>query len=67
MMNNALAYPGIFRGALDVAADAITIDMLMAAAGALAAIVPEGEQMPEMMNPATHQAVANAVMKAAGR
>ena len=65
MMNNALAYPGIFRGALDVGAETITLEMLMAAAHALADIVPPGELMPEMMDPATHQAVAQAVMNAA--
>jgi malate dehydrogenase (oxaloacetate-decarboxylating) len=67
MMNNALAYPGIFRGALDAAAKAITIDMMMAAAEALAAIVPAGEFLPEMMDPATHRAVAQAVRAAAGQ
>ncbi len=64
MMNNALAYPGIFRGALDANASSITIDMLMAAAAALAGIVPAGELMPEMMDPATHKAVADAVRAA---
>jgi malate dehydrogenase (oxaloacetate-decarboxylating) len=67
MMNNALAYPGIFRGALDVAARSITIDMMLAAAKALAAAVPAGELMPEMMDPATHQAVAAAVAGAAAK
>jgi len=65
MINNALAYPGIFRGALDSGASAITTDMLMAAAGALAYIVPAGKLMPEMMDPATHRAVADAVQAAA--
>ena len=65
MMNNALAYPGIFRGALDARAKAITVEMMMAAARALAEIVPEGELLPEMMDPATHAAVAQAVMDAA--
>jgi len=64
MMNNALAYPGIFRGALDAAARSITLDMMMAAAAALAALVPEGQFLPEMMDPATHKAVAAAVVKA---
>jgi len=64
MMNNALAYPGIFRGALDAAAASITTDMLMAAAHALADAVPPGELMPEMMDPRTHQAVADAVAAA---
>ena len=66
MMNNALAYPGIFRGALDAGAEAITLEMLMAAAHVLADAVPEGELMPEMMDSATHKAVARAVMNAAG-
>ena len=65
MMNNALAYPGIFRGALDVEAESITIEMMMAAARALADVVPEGELMPEMMDPATHAAVADAVRSTA--
>lgn len=65
MMNNALAYPGIFRGALDAAAEAITVEMLMAAAGALAEAVPAGQLMPEMMDPRTHQAVAEAVERVA--
>jgi malate dehydrogenase (oxaloacetate-decarboxylating) len=65
MMNNALAYPGIFRGALDSQAESITIDMMLDAASALAGRVPEGQLMPEMMDPATHQAVAQAVAGAA--
>ncbi len=65
MMNNALAYPGIFRGALDAQATSITTGMMMAAAKALAGIVPQGELMPEMMNPSTHNAVARAVAEAA--
>jgi malate dehydrogenase (oxaloacetate-decarboxylating) len=67
MMNNALAYPGIFRGALDAGAEAITTEMLMAAAHALADIVPAGELLPEMMGPATHRAVAEAVRSAAAK
>ncbi len=65
MMNNALAYPGIFRGALDAEARSITVEMMMAAAHALADIVPEGELLPEMMDPNTHRTVAEAVMNAA--
>jgi len=67
IMNNALAYPGIFRGALDAAAESITTDMLMAAAKALAALVPQRQLMPEMMDRATHHAVAAAVMQVAGQ
>jgi malate dehydrogenase (oxaloacetate-decarboxylating) len=65
MMNNALAYPGIFRGALDAAASSITVEMMLAGAHALAEIVPEGELLPEMMDTETHDAVAEAVMNAA--
>jgi len=65
IMNNALAYPGLFRGALDCAAEAFTPAMLMAAAEALAERVPRGELMPEMMEPENHEAVAEAVQSAA--
>jgi len=44
MMNNALAYPGIFRGALDAAAERIDTEMLMAAAHALAGVVPSSRR-----------------------
>lgn len=66
-MNNAIAYPGIFRGAMDARAKSITFGMMMAAARALAQIVPEGELLPEMMDPATHAAVARAVAEAADK
>jgi malate dehydrogenase (oxaloacetate-decarboxylating) len=66
MMNNALAYPGIFRGALDSGAKCISIEMMTAAAKALAGIVPEGQLLPEMMDPVTHRTVAGAVADAAG-
>ena len=67
MMNNALAYPGIFRGALDANVPTITQEMLMAAAKALATCVPPGDLMPEMMDPNTHKAVADAVKAAAAK
>ena len=65
MINNAIAYPGIFRGALDAQASTITLDMIIAAAEAIAAVVPDDQLLPEMMDPATHQAVAKAVADAA--
>ena len=61
MMNNALAYPGIFRGALNAGVESITKAMMMAAAKALASLVPESALMPEMMDKATHRAVSEAV------
>jgi len=66
MVNNALAYPGMFRGALDANAEAITLEMLLAAAKALASKVQGDDLMPEMMDPAVHQAVADATRAAAG-
>ncbi len=66
MMNNALAYPGMFRGSLDCRASVITMEMLMATAKALADQVKGDALMPEMMDPATHTAAADAVKNAAG-
>ena len=39
-VNNSLVFPGVFRGALDVRATTITIDMELAAAQALADVIP---------------------------
>ncbi|MCP4375308.1 MAG: NAD-dependent malic enzyme, partial [bacterium] len=66
MMNNAIAYPGLFRGAMEARAEKFTMEMLMAAAETLAEMVPENELLPEMMDTNTHFGVAAAVKKAAG-
>jgi malate dehydrogenase (oxaloacetate-decarboxylating) len=50
-INNVLAFPGVFRGALDVRASAITSDMKVAAAHAIAAVVPKNELGPEYVIP----------------
>jgi malate dehydrogenase (oxaloacetate-decarboxylating) len=50
-INNVLAFPGIFRGALDVRAPAITEEMKMAAARAIAAIVDDSELREEYIIP----------------
>lgn len=42
-VNNLLAFPGIFRGALDVRATDINIEMKIAAATAIASLIPEDE------------------------
>lgn len=65
MVNNALAFPGIFRGALDARARRITDGMQIAAAKAIAARAPEGELVPEILDRSVHQAVAQAVARAA--
>lgn len=64
-INNVLVFPGIFRGALDVRAKAITESMKVAAAKAIAAIVSEDELNEEYIIPgAFDERVAQAVAKA---
>ncbi len=69
-INNVLAFPGIFRGALDVRASDINDEMKIAAAYAIASLVAEDELNPEYIIPAPFDprvgpAVAEAVAKAA--
>ncbi len=69
-INNVLAFPGIFRGALDVRASDINDEMKIAAAKAIAEIVSEGELaadyiIPDPFNKAVTSAVAKAVAEAA--
>lgn len=69
-INNVLAFPGVFRGALDVRASEINEEMKIAAAYALAGLVPEEELSPDYIIPAPFDprvrgAVAEAVAKAA--
>jgi malate dehydrogenase (oxaloacetate-decarboxylating) len=69
-INNVLAFPGIFRGALDVRASAITEEMKLAAAHAIAAVVGADELGPEYIVPSVFNrevvpAVASAVAQAA--
>jgi len=65
-VNNVVAFPGIFKGALEGRATQITEEMKLAAAHAIAGLVPEAELsdeniMPEAFNPAVAEVVANAV------
>ena len=71
-VNNALAFPGVFRGALDSRARAITDAMNVAAARALAAVVGADQLSAEYIIPSVFQAevvdhVAAAVREAAVR
>lgn len=50
-VNNLLAFPGIFRGALDARADDITEEMKLAATYAIASIIPESELTDEYVIP----------------
>ena len=67
-VNNVVAFPGIFKGALEGRAKQITEEMKLAAAKAIAGLVPDDELsdeniMPEAFNPQVAEVVANAVKK----
>ncbi len=64
-VNNVLGYPGIFRGALLAGAAQITTQMKLAAAWAIAALAPDGELVPDVLDQQVHDAVAEAVRQAA--
>lgn len=69
-INNVLAFPGIFRGALDVRAREINEEMKLAASEALAALVSQEELgkdyiLPRAFDPRVGPAVAKAVAEAA--
>lgn len=68
-INNSLAFPGIFRGALDRRAKTITFDMKVAAAHAIADLVSDEDLtvdhiMPDMFDERVPKAVAKAVYHA---
>jgi malate dehydrogenase (oxaloacetate-decarboxylating) len=64
-INNVLAFPGIFRGALDARASAITEDMKLAAAYGLASLISDEELSSEYIIPrAFDKRVAKTVAKA---
>ena len=65
-INNVVAFPGIFKGALEGRATQITEEMKLAAALAIASLVPDEELnedniMPEAFNPRVAEAVSQAV------
>ena len=69
-INNVLVFPGIFRGALDVRARDINDAMKVAAAKAIASLIPESELredniIPSAFDPRVAKAVAAAVAQAA--
>ncbi len=69
-INNVLVFPGLFRGALDVRASDINIEMMMAASEAIASVVADDELSADKILPfawdeRAHQAVAQAVAEAA--
>jgi malate dehydrogenase (oxaloacetate-decarboxylating) len=71
-INNVLAFPGIFRGALDVRATTITTGMEVAAGAAIAAVISDEELSPDYIVPSVFNRdvalnVAEAVAAAAER
>jgi malate dehydrogenase (oxaloacetate-decarboxylating) len=69
-INNVLCFPGIFRGALDAGAPAITEEMKLAAARGIAAVVADGDLsedyiIPSVFNRDVAPAVAKAVVEEA--
>jgi malate dehydrogenase (oxaloacetate-decarboxylating) len=66
-INNALAFPGIFQGALEVRARTIAPEMLIAAAEALAGRVAQNEVVPSPLDLRVHDAVRQAVADCARR
>jgi malate dehydrogenase (oxaloacetate-decarboxylating) len=71
-INNVLAFPGVFRGALDVRASTITEGMKVAAGHAIASVIVADEVGPEYVIPSVFNrevglAVATAVAEAAER
>ena len=71
-VNNVIAFPGIFRGALDGRARKITEEMKEAAARAIASVIPEEELtadyvLPDPFNPLIVEKIAAAVMAEAAK
>jgi malate dehydrogenase (oxaloacetate-decarboxylating) len=69
-INNVLAFPGVFRGALDARASAINEEMKLAAANAIADVIGDDERhadyiVPSVFNPHVAESVAAAVAAAA--
>ena len=65
-VNNVIAFPGIFKGALEGRAKQITEEMKLAAAAAIAGLIPDDELnedniLPEAFHPTVAEVVANAV------
>jgi len=64
-INNVLAFPGVFRGLLDAQSNRVSTEMLLAAAGALAAVVSDDEVNPSYIVPSVfHPDVASTVAAA---
>ena len=66
-VNNALAFPGLFKGALAARATRVNNAMKIAAAETIAAHAEDGDLVPNILRKEVHEAVAQAVTQAAYR
>ena len=66
IVNNVLAYPGLFKGALAAGARTITVAMKRAAAEALSAMATDDALLPDALDRRVHALVAERVAAAAG-
>ena len=69
-INNALVFPGLFRGTLEAGAKTITTEMMASAAEAIAHFIPSNELdyeyiVPSVLNDEVHLKVSEAVKKTA--
>jgi malate dehydrogenase (oxaloacetate-decarboxylating) len=62
-INNVLAFPGLFKGALAARAPRFTDAMLLAAANAISELVRGDDLVPDPLDRAVHEAVAAAVSR----
>jgi len=67
VVNNLLAFPGLYRGALDTKATRFNSEMYLAAAAAIARLAQVDEVVPDSLDPRVHLSVARAVAQAAVR
>lgn len=65
IVNNMLAFPGLFKGTLEAEVKEITHNMRIAAAETLSALARDGALVPSALNKEAHNAVAKAVFDAA--
>ena len=64
-INNVLAFPGVFRGLLDARATDVTVEMMLAAAEAIAGVVTDDQLNPSFIIPSVfHPDVPTAVAAA---
>lgn len=63
-INNALAFPGLFKAALEMEADSISSKMKIAAAKAISALADKDELVPSIFHHDVHEAVIKAVIEA---